>query len=100
MNRYLICENAACYFVLEVSSQERQAIRRQPILTACPECGSNFGATCPFSGRLLLVQWLGGLPHCACCRRRLQASKANAESHATPAPPPVPASVENVAKHR
>ena len=54
MTRYLICENAACYFVLEVSNQERQAIRRHPILSACPECGSNFKATCPFSGHPLL----------------------------------------------
>ena len=100
MTRYLICENAACYFVLEVSNQERQGIRRHPSLSACPECGSNFRPTCPFSGRPLLVQWLGGLPHCACCRRKLQAVKVNAEPHATPAPPPVPALMASAAKHR
>ena len=48
MTSYLICEHAACYFTLEVSNKERQAIRRHPILSACPECGSNFRATCPF----------------------------------------------------
>jgi hypothetical protein len=52
MTHFVICENATCHFVVDISNQERQATRRQSILSACPECGSNLSSTCPFSGRV------------------------------------------------
>jgi hypothetical protein len=94
MTHFVICENAACHFVLDISNQERQATRRESILSACPECGSNLSSTCPFSGRVLLVQWPGGLPHCACCHRKLQ---PNPNAHT---PPLVPTPIADAAKHR
>ena len=95
MTHFVICENAACHFVVDISNQERHDTQRQSILSACPECGSNLSSTCPFSGRVLLVQWPGGLPHCACCHRKLQ---PNPNAH-TP-PPPVSTPIANAAKHR
>ena len=77
MSLFVICENPGCHFVVEVSNQKHQATRRQSILSACPECGGNLSPTCPFSGRVLVVQWLGGLPHCACCHRRFPIEPAH-----------------------
>ncbi len=99
MSLIVICENPACHFVVEVSNQKRQATPRQSVLSACPECGGHLSSTCPFSGRVLAVQWIGGLPHCACCHRKLQATKANSETHDTPALASVPAPLANAARH-
>jgi hypothetical protein len=48
MTHFVICENAACHFVLDISNQDRQSTQRQSIFSACPECGSNLSSTCPF----------------------------------------------------
>ena len=94
MPHFVSCENAACHFVVDISNQERQDTRRQSILSACPECGSNLSSTCPFSGRILLVRWPGGLPHCACCPS--QASTRSERAHAATRPH----TIANAAKHR
>jgi len=76
MDHFLICENPGCRFVVDVCIEGKTPEHQPFILSACPECGSKWSSTCPFSGRALIVQWFHGLPRCACCSQKLLAQAA------------------------
>jgi hypothetical protein len=76
MEHFLICENPTCRFVVDLRIGGRAPANQPFILSQCPECGSNWSSTCPFSGRPLVVHWSAGLPHCACCSQKLLAKAA------------------------
>jgi hypothetical protein len=76
MDHFLICENPNCRFVVDTLIEGKTPANGSFVLHACPECGGKWSATCPYSGRALIVRWFQGLPHCLCCTRKLLANKA------------------------
>jgi hypothetical protein len=73
MNHFLVCENPRCRFILDrrVNGQSLDGARK--ILKECPACGGNWSSSCAFCGRVLIVSFVNGLPHTACCRHKLRA---------------------------
>jgi hypothetical protein len=71
MNHFLVCENPDCRFILDrrVNGGSLDGVRK--IVKECPACGSNWSSLCPFCDRALTVNCVRGLPHAACCGRRL-----------------------------
>lgn len=78
MDHFLICKNPNCRFVMDILIGGKTPARQQFVLSSCPECGSAWSTSCPFSGSTLVVQWLRGLPHCLCCSQRLLAKAVKA----------------------
>ena len=78
MDHFLICENAACRLVVDTLIEGKTPASGKFVLEKCPECGSAWSSTCPFSKRPLVVQWVNGLPRCLCCNRRLAPAAAAA----------------------
>ena len=76
MQHFLVCGNASCRFVLDLQ-QARKPLRRAELLfKQCPECGSEWLASCPFCNEPLGVIWHGHHAHCAQCTRRFHAPAA------------------------
>jgi hypothetical protein len=68
MEHFLICGNPSCRFVLDL--QEVRKPLPGLLLNECPECGSQWSATCPFCAQPLSIIWHGHRAHCAQCNRR------------------------------
>ena len=73
MQRYLICDNPNCRFVLDRHINGKSLDGAQLLLKKCPACGGNWSSTCPTCSLTLAVKLIGGLPHTACCERKPQA---------------------------
>lgn len=74
MSHFLICENEQCRFVLDRRINGKSLAVPPSILKECPACGGQWSSTCPFCGQALAMKLLGGLPHSACCSRKLHAA--------------------------
>jgi hypothetical protein len=72
MDRFSICKNPRCRFVLDrrvlVELQENPQS-----LSNCPACGGAWSSTCPSCNRPLTINFVHGLPYYACCGQRLHA---------------------------
>lgn len=70
MERYSICENPKCHFVLDRRINGKSLDGAQLILKKCPTCGGDWSSTCPSCRLTLAVKLVGGLPYAVCCDRR------------------------------
>ena len=73
-DRFLICENSRCRFVLDLFAEGKMLSRRSLHLSNCPECGATWSLQCPFCSHTLEVTWIEELPHCGRCLQKLQAA--------------------------
>jgi hypothetical protein len=72
MDRFSICKNPRCRFVLD--RRVLVELQKNPqSLSKCPACGDPWSSTCPFCGRALTINFVRELPHTACCGQRLRA---------------------------
>ena len=76
MEYFLICSNACCRFLLDLQEVRKPLRRTETFLKECPECGSQWSATCPFCTQPLSIIWHGHRAHCAQCHRRFHAPAA------------------------
>jgi hypothetical protein len=76
MEHFLICGNPACRFVLDLQEVRKPLRRSEWLLKECPECGSQWSATCPFCTEPLSVIWRGHHALCARCHRQFHAPAA------------------------
>jgi hypothetical protein len=74
MQRYLICDNSKCRFVLDRHINGKSADDAQLILKRCPACGGAWSTSCPSCAQTLSVKLADGLLHSACCDRKPAAS--------------------------
>jgi hypothetical protein len=70
MERFLICNNLKCHFVLDRRINGQSPDGAQFILRKCPACGGDWSPTCPSCAQALAMKMEGGLPHSACCNRK------------------------------
>mgnify|MGYP001411275470 CR=1 FL=1 len=73
MDRFLICENRKCRFILDrrVNGTSLDGVHR--ILRKCPDCGHAWSSRCPFCSQSIEMKFVAGIPHSACCGQRLRA---------------------------
>jgi hypothetical protein len=74
MERHLVCNNPQCLFVLDRYINGGSLDGVQNIVRRCPACGSGWSTSCPFCNQTLIVNFIQGRPHAACCGHRLQAA--------------------------
>jgi hypothetical protein len=74
MERFLICNNPSCRFVLDHRVNGKSVNGAQLILKKCPACGGAWSSTCPSCAQALSVKMVGELPHSVCCDRKPAAS--------------------------
>jgi len=74
MERFLICNNPKCHFVLDRRINGKSLDGAQLILKRCPACGGAWSSTCPSCAQNLAVKLVDGLPHSVCCDRKPPAS--------------------------
>jgi hypothetical protein len=79
MERFLVCDNSKCRFILDNRINGRGSDRSQFMLKHCPECGGNWSSSCPSCSREIALKFVGGLPHFTCCDGTAQA-KAKARA--------------------
>jgi hypothetical protein len=77
MQHFLICSNPGCRFVLDLQVSGKPLRRSRVPLSACPECGSGWSASCPFCVQPLNLAWSDHRPQCANCHRRFLAERLN-----------------------
>lgn len=73
MNRFLICDNPKCRFMLDRRLNGQSLDGVQSILKNCPSCGADWSSNCPSCGQALAVKLIDGLPHSSCCERKAHA---------------------------
>jgi transcription elongation factor Elf1 len=76
MEHFLICGSPSCRFVVDVRQARKPLRRSQSLLNECPECGSEWMASCPSCAKPLDVTWQGHRAHCAECHRQFHAPAA------------------------
>jgi transcription elongation factor Elf1 len=76
MPHFLVCANASCRFVVDLQQARKPLRRSQSLLSKCPECGSDWLASCPSCAEPLSVTWHGHRAHCAQCHRQFHAAAA------------------------
>ena len=69
MERFLVCNNPKCHFVLDRHIDGKPSYGAQLILKKCPDCGGDWSATCPACEHPLAVKLVGGLLRSVCCER-------------------------------
>lgn len=67
MERFLICNNPGCRFVLDRRVNGKSVDGAQLILKKCPACDGAWSSTCPSCTHALAVKLVAGLPHLVCC---------------------------------
>jgi hypothetical protein len=72
MEHFLICENTACLFIIDLKQGGRLMSRSELVISQCPECGHRWSPSCPFCMQPLDITWNEKLPHCSRCLRKLQ----------------------------
>jgi len=70
MERFLVCNNPKCHFVLDRHINGTSLDDAQLILKKCPACGGDWSSTCPACAHPLTVKLVGGLPFSVCCERK------------------------------
>ena len=70
MENFLICGNPSCRFVLDLQEVRKPVTRLGKLLAECPECASQWSATCPFCAETLSIIWHGHHAVCAHCHRQ------------------------------
>jgi len=75
MERYFICNNPKCRFVLDRRINAKSPHDARLVLKNCPACGGSWSSTCPTCHGYLAVRMVGGLPHVACCNRNPNANR-------------------------
>ena len=70
MQRYSICNNPSCRFVLDRHVNGQSTDDAQLILKKCPDCGGTWSTSCPSCAQTLSVRLLDGLLHTVCCDRK------------------------------
>jgi len=74
MERFLICNNPKCHFVLDRRINGKSLDGAQLILKKCPACGSDWSSTCPSCNQALAVKLVAGLPYSVCCDHKPHAN--------------------------
>lgn len=74
MERFLVCNNPKCHFILDRRLNGRSLDGAQLILKKCPACGGGWSSTCPSCSQALVMKWVGGLPKSACCDHKPRAA--------------------------
>jgi len=74
MERFLICNNSKCHFVLDRRINGESRDGAQLILEKCPACGGDWSTTCPSCAQALAIKLVDGLPHSVCCDHKPSAS--------------------------
>lgn len=74
MERFLICSNHECRFVLDRRINGKSLDGAHLILKKCPACGGSWSSTCPSCTQALAIRLVGGLPHAVCCERKTTTS--------------------------
>jgi hypothetical protein len=69
MERFLVCSNPGCRFILDRRINGKSLDGAQLILKKCPACGSDWSSLCPACTRPIAMKLVGGLPHPVCCDR-------------------------------
>ncbi len=58
MERFLICKNPLCRFVIDLRTKENQVVQLSDlIISQCPDCGREWSSRCPFCLQALDVTW-------------------------------------------
>jgi hypothetical protein len=70
MERFLVCNNTKCHFVLDRRINGKSVDGAHLILKKCPVCGGAWSSTCPSCMQTLAMKLVGGLPHAVCCERK------------------------------
>jgi predicted amidophosphoribosyltransferase len=73
MDKYLVCSNPGCLFILDRRVNGTSLDGVQKILKTCPACGSDWSSSCPYCADPLTVNFVEGLPCSACCGHKLRA---------------------------
>ena len=63
MERFLICSNPKCHFVLDRRINGKSLDGAQLILKRCPARGGEWSSTCLSCTQALAVKFMDGLPH-------------------------------------
>jgi len=79
MNRFLVCANAKCCFVLDRRINGSSLNRLQQVLTKCPACGSQWSSNCPSCGEALTVKSVAGRLRRVCCSTKAHSRAEIAE---------------------
>jgi hypothetical protein len=74
MERFLVCKNPKCHFVLDRRINGKSPDGAHLILKKCPACGGEWSSTCPSCAQPLDMKLVRGLPHAVCCDRKLDAN--------------------------
>lgn len=69
MDRYVVCDNPQCRFLLDRRMNGSSLDGTQHVVRKCPSCGGNWTEVCPSCHQPLAVKTVDGLPHIACCQR-------------------------------
>lgn len=77
MERFVVCNNPSCRFILDRRIDGKSLDGAQLILKKCPACGGDWSLTCPACSQALATKVVGGLPHSVCCE-----GKPNAKARA------------------
>jgi hypothetical protein len=76
MERFLICNNPRCRFVLDRHINGKSLDGAHLILKRCPACGGAWSTTCPSCAQALAVRMVDSLPHSVCCGRKPASARA------------------------
>lgn len=76
MEHFLVCGNPSCRFVLDLEEVRNPHRVAESLFRECPECGSQWSATCPFCAEPLRVMWRGHHAVCAHCQRQFHTPAA------------------------
>jgi hypothetical protein len=74
MERFLICNNPKCRFVLDRRIDGKSLDGAQFILKNCPVCGGDWSSTCPSCALPLAMKLVDDLPQSVCCDRKPDAA--------------------------
>lgn len=69
MNHFILCNNSACGFVLDVRIDGSPFPRNWFLPVSCPLCGSHWSMNKLVSVRALSRSHRAKLPFCPCCHR-------------------------------
>jgi hypothetical protein len=69
MERFMVCDNPGCRFILDRRINGKSRDGAQLVLKKCPACGGDWSAACPSCNQPLATKLVAGLPHSVCCDR-------------------------------
>jgi hypothetical protein len=76
MERFLICNNPKCHFVLDRRINGKSFDGAHLMLKKCPDCGGDWGSACPSCARPLAMKLVAGLPQSTCdCKADVRAAQ-------------------------